>query len=122
VFVAQQDDIQGCIGSILTGAGYHLDIVLGVPEYLTALAAAVSSPLLVTLPMPIARRYVSFFNLETQKAPVDVELPPVSLIWAKRSNSDAAAMWLRDQIVAICHSKQNHPSDVTPSHALSLAM
>lgn len=106
VFVSQQDDIQGCIGSMLTDAGHRLNIVLGVPEYLTALAAAVSSPLVVTLPLPIARRYASFFNLRTQKAPVKLNLPPVSLIWAKRSSSDPASTWLRDQIIAAC-AKRN---------------
>lgn len=106
VFVSQHDDIQGCIGSMLTNAGHRLNIVLGVPEYLTALAAAVSAPLLVTLPMQIAQRYASFFKLKTQRAPVELKLPPISLIWAKRSISDLATTWLRDEIMAAC-TKRN---------------
>lgn len=102
VFVSQQDDIQGCIGSMLNGQGHRLNIVLGVPEYLTALAAAVTAPLLVTLPMQIAGRYASFFKLTTQRAPIELDLPPISLIWAKRSTSDLATNWLREEIKEVC--------------------
>lgn len=105
VFVSQQDDLEGCIGSLLTQAGYKLDIVLGVPEYLTALAAAVTSPLLVTLPLQIARRYAGFFKLKTQLAPVALDLPPIVLTWARRAHSDPATVWLRNEIIAACASK-----------------
>jgi len=118
VFVSQQDDIQGCIGSMLTNAGHQLNIVLGVPEYLTALAAAVTAPLLVTLPMPIARRYASFFKLKTQHAPVDLNLPPISLIWAKRSVSDAATTWLRNEIITACAARNDRLISFPKSRAL----
>lgn len=105
VFVSQQDDLQGCIGSMLTGQGHQLDIVLGVPEYLTALAAAVTAPLLVTLPMQIARQYASVFGLKTQLAPVELDLPPVSLIWARRVEAEPALTWLRAEIMAVCEAQ-----------------
>lgn len=121
VFVSQQDDLQGCIGSMLTGLGHRLDIVLGVPEYLTALAAAATAPLLVTLPMQIARRYASVFGLHTQRAPVALDLPPVSLIWPKRSQSDPAIHWLREQIIAACGVANTVvPFERPPAFALSM--
>ncbi|MGV6876265.1 LysR family transcriptional regulator [Pseudochelatococcus sp. B33] len=122
IFVSQQDDIQGCIGSMLTDAGHQLNIVLGVPEYLTALAAAVSSPLLVTVPLPIARRYASFFNLKTQLAPVELHLPPISLIWAKRSSSDAATTWLRDEIIAACAKTNDNRSASSKPYPLEMSI
>ncbi len=107
VFVSEAGDLEGCIGSMLSNVGHRLNIVLGVPEYLTALAAAMTAPLLVTLPMQIARRYASIFKLKTQLAPIDLDLPPVSLIWAKRAASDKATTWLREEIIAACASRND---------------
>lgn len=99
VFVSQDDDLNGCIGSMLTNAGHQLNIVMGVPEYLTALAAASAAPLVVTLPLQIAQRYAATFGLSTRRVPIDLALPPIHLIWSTRSASDPAVEWLRGQVV-----------------------
>jgi len=105
-FVSQQDDLQGCIGSILASAGYRLDIVMSVPEYLTALAAAVNAPLVVTLPYQIADRYGAVFGLSVAPLPVELPLPPVSMIWSERSENEVGAEWLRTQIARYCGSSR----------------
>ncbi|WP_398480419.1 LysR family transcriptional regulator [Tardiphaga sp.] len=101
VFVSQDDDIQGCIGSMLTGAGHRLDIVMGVPDYLTALATAAKAPLVVTMPMQIAERYASVFGLVCQTAPVKLALPAISLIWSTKTDNEPSAAWLREQIIEV---------------------
>jgi LysR family transcriptional activator of mexEF-oprN operon len=106
VFVSQQDDLQGCIGSMLTGAGYRLDIVMSVPEYLTALAAAVNAPLVVTLPYQIADRYAAAFDLAVAPLPVELPLPPVSMIWSEIREHEIGIKWLRTQIARQCGSSR----------------
>lgn len=109
VFVSQQDDVQGCIGSMLTGAGHQLDIVLGVPEYLAALAAASSAPLVVTLPYQIADRYAGGFGLTIAPMPIEMPLPPVSMIWCERDENEAAQAWLRAEIARQCRRSSDVP-------------
>lgn len=105
VFVSQQDDLQGCIGSMLTAAGFRLDIVMSVPEYLTALATAASAPLIVTLPHQIASRYASAFGLTIAPVPFELQLPPVSMIWSERNENEVGLDWLRSHLSRLCASR-----------------
>jgi DNA-binding transcriptional LysR family regulator len=110
VFVSQEDDLQGCIGSLLTRDGHTLDIVLAVPEYLAALAAATSAPLVVTLPYPIADRYAGGFGLTIAPMPIEIALPPVSMMWSERDENEAARAWLRTEVLRSCRPSAEHSS------------
>jgi DNA-binding transcriptional LysR family regulator len=100
VVVSQLDGMQGCLGGLLAEAGYKVNVVVSVPDYLTALAAAVTAPLIVTVPRQIAARYAGMFGLAADPAPVDLKLPAVAMIWAARSDREPSVEWLRQQIVA----------------------
>jgi LysR family transcriptional activator of mexEF-oprN operon len=85
---------------MLSAAGHHVNVVVAVPDYLTALAAAVTAPLVVTLPLQIAVRYAGMFGLKVDPAPVALKLPAISMIWSARSDREPSIEWLRQQIVA----------------------
>ncbi len=97
--VSQRDGMQGCLGSQLSAAGYELNAVIAVPDYLTALAAAAAGPLVVTLPDPIARRYAGLFGLTTTPAPVALKLPAVTMTWSTSTEADGSLEWLRQQVL-----------------------
>ncbi|RWP99103.1 LysR family transcriptional regulator [Mesorhizobium sp.] len=99
--VSLRDGLHGCMGRMLSEAGYELNAVMAAPEYLSALAAASAAPLVVTLPRQIAERYAGRFGLTVARAPVDVELPPVSMVWSTKTDREPAAIWLREQIISI---------------------
>lgn len=97
--VSQRDGMQGCLGSQLSAAGYEVNAVVAVPDYLTALAAVAAGPLILTLPHPIASRYASMFGLTISPAPVVLELPSVSMTWSTSTEGDPSLEWLRQQVL-----------------------
>ncbi|WP_181905297.1 LysR family transcriptional regulator [Aestuariispira insulae] len=101
VFIALQDDIRGCVGTLIREAGFDLDIVVGVPDYMAALEIAAVSPMIATMPDLIASRYASRFGLAVHPAPVPIDLPSVSMVWSARGESDPAIQWLRAEITDI---------------------
>jgi DNA-binding transcriptional LysR family regulator len=97
--VSQRDGVQGCLGSQLAAAGYEVNAVVAVPDYLTALAAVAAGPLVLTLPSPIARRYAAMFGLAIGPAPVVLDLPSVTMTWSTSTEGDPSLEWLRQQVL-----------------------
>lgn len=107
--VSQRDGVQGCLGSQLAAAGYEVNVVVAVPDYLTALAAVAAGPLVITLPSPIAKRYAGMFGLAVSPAPVVLELPSISMTWSTSSDGEPSLEWLRQQVLEIVkqHDRAN---------------
>jgi DNA-binding transcriptional LysR family regulator len=97
--VSQQNSMQGCLGSLLSDAGYEVNAVVAVPDYLTAFSAAAAAPLVVTAPRQIAARYAGLFDLAVSPAPVNVKPPSISMIWSARSDHEPSIVWLRQRIM-----------------------
>jgi len=106
-FPGQMDGLQGCLGSFLRESGILVDAAVAVPGYMSLLATVAKSPLLATLPANIADRYAGMFGLATCAAPLDVLLPAISMMWSARRSTDAANVWLRNQIVAVARFYEN---------------
>jgi LysR family transcriptional activator of mexEF-oprN operon len=78
----------------------QLNAALIVPDYMTALATAAASPLLVCVPRHVADRYAGTFGLSVCAAPTQVSLRPVSMLWSARNDGECGAKWLRLQVMA----------------------
>jgi LysR family transcriptional activator of mexEF-oprN operon len=100
VTVFPASGLDGCYSQTLRSSGCELNTVIAVPDYITALATAAASPLVVSLPRHVADRFAASFGLTVCAAPVDVALQPISMMWAVRNDKEPAAKWLRREVMA----------------------
>jgi DNA-binding transcriptional LysR family regulator len=98
VLISRGGDLRGVVDGRLAAMGRGRRIVLGLPAFLPALAAAAASGGLVTLPARLARVFAGGFGLVTAKPPVEIGSFPVSVFWYRRNYADPRTSWMRQQV------------------------
>lgn len=98
VLVAPGGDLRGVVDAHLDTVGRSRRVVLGLPGFLPALAAAAASGALVTLPRQVARAFCPTFGLVTAEPPLRIRPFPVSMFWHRRNDADPRTRWLRTQL------------------------
>jgi DNA-binding transcriptional LysR family regulator len=81
--------------------GVERRIGLTVPSYLQALHAAAASDLVAFVPRRLAEALAARLSLAIVKPPIDPGSYEEFLFFPQRRDSDAAAQWLRDIVLAI---------------------
>jgi DNA-binding transcriptional LysR family regulator len=104
IIVSPAGDLRGVVDARLEALGRSRRIVLGLPSFLPALAAAAASDTLVTLPSRVAGSFAKGFGLVTAKPPLAIRSFNVSAYWHKRSEHDPRILWLRDELRSLCRS------------------
>lgn len=94
-------NLMGCVENAFNRAGATLNAVFSAQNFLALLSFAQNSPVLVTLPNRIARRYCAMFGLVYCEVPLQLEVFPNSIVWPVNAENDPALEWLRDQIRAV---------------------
>jgi len=102
--------LMGCIENAFNRADATLNAVFSAPNFLALLSFAQHSPVLVTLPSRIARRYCELFGLVLCAVPLKLEVFPNSIVWPVNADNDPALEWLREQIRDVNHRIE--PADV----------
>lgn len=100
VLVSPAGDLRGVVDRRLEEMGRSRRIVLGLPAFLPALAAAADSGALLTLPSRLARRFAPAFGLVTAAPPIAVRSFPVSVFRHRRNERDPRTGWMMHQLVA----------------------
>lgn len=95
ILISPAGDLRGVVDDRLEDIGHRRSIVLGLPSFLTALAAAAVTGALVTLPARVANAFASGFGLVTANPPIEVRSFPVSVFWHRRNDADPRIEWLR---------------------------
>jgi DNA-binding transcriptional LysR family regulator len=98
VLISPAGDLRGVVDDQLEAMGRSRRVVLGLPAFLPALAAAAGSAALVTLPARVARAFAAGFGLVTAEPPLSVRRFPVSVFWHRRNATDPGTIWIRQQI------------------------
>jgi DNA-binding transcriptional LysR family regulator len=106
IIVSPAGDLRGIVDERLEALGRSRRIVLGLPSFLPALAAAAASDALVTMPSRIAATFAKGFGLVTAKPPLEIRRYGVSVYWHKRNENDPQLVWLREQLQVLCRSAQ----------------
>lgn len=101
VLVTLTNTLQGCLDEALDRANARLNVVMAVSEFLTVLATAARAPVIATVPGRMARRYGPLFGLSLSPIPLDLHMPPVSMVWSAQADRDPGVAWLRDRIAPI---------------------
>lgn len=98
VLVSPAGDLRGVVDDQLEAMERSRRVVLGLPAFLPALAAAAGAYALVTLPGRVARAFAPGFGLATAEPPLPVRRFPVSAFWHRRNDADPRTVWLRRQL------------------------
>ncbi|WP_337924763.1 LysR substrate-binding domain-containing protein [Szabonella alba] len=101
VLISPAGGLRGVVDDRLAAMGRSRTITLGLPAFLPALAAVVSSGALLTLPARLAQGLASGFGLVTATPPLEVFRFPVSVFWHRRNSADPRTIWLRDELVQV---------------------
>jgi hypothetical protein len=72
---------------------------VAVPDFAAAVFIAATSPLLATLPSPVAHAASSLVPLEVGKVPLRIRGSSISMIWPRRLERDPAHVWLRRAVL-----------------------
>lgn len=105
ILVSPGGDLRGVVDTALEAVKRSRRIVLGLPAFLPALAAAASSGALVTLPSRVAQAFAPGFGLVVAKPPIEVRRFPVSVVWHRRNDHDPRTAWLRGELAACCGAR-----------------
>jgi DNA-binding transcriptional LysR family regulator len=100
ILVAPGGDLRGIVDDRLAALGRTRRVVLGLPAFLPALAAAARSGALVTLPARVARAVAPGFGLALTEPPLAIRPVPVSVLWHRRNDRDPRTLWLRALLAA----------------------
>lgn len=104
ILVSPGGDMRGIVDATLEAQGRSRRVVLALPAFLPALAAAASSPALVTLPSRLAAAFAPGFGLSTATPPIAIRDYPVSVFWHRRDDAAPRTAWLRRQLAACADS------------------
>lgn len=98
ILTSPSAQLHGVVDLHLEKIGRERRVVLALPAFLPALAAAATSNALVTLPARVAHTFADHFGLTTQKPPLDLPSFPVSVVWHRRNDTDPQTQWIKSQI------------------------
>ena len=98
VVMTLDDNLRGCLDAALTATGEALNVVAASAQFLSVLAITAASPVIATLPSGVAELHADQFGLCRSDPPMDLVLPPMSLLWSARLDHDPGAAWLRDRV------------------------
>lgn len=99
VAMTLDDNLRGCLDAALMASGETLRVVAGSAQFLSVLSIIASAPAMATLPSGVARLHADRFGLAVAPPPIDLRLPPISLLWSARLNADPGADWLRQRMI-----------------------
>lgn len=102
ILVSTVGDLRGVVDETLETAGHTRRVVLALPGFLPALAAAAATGALVTLPSRIARGFAPGLGLVTAAPPLAIRDFPVMAVWHRRNDRDPRGLWLRDRLRSLC--------------------
>lgn len=98
ILASPSAQLHGVVDLHLDRMGRHRRVVLGLPAFLPALAAAAASNALVTLPARVAQAFAGSFGLVTCQPPLDIPSFPVFVVWHRRNDADPQTQWVKSQI------------------------
>lgn len=100
ILVSPGGDLTGIVDLELQRQGLSRRVILGLPAFLPALAAAAGTGALVTLPARIATAFAPRVGLTTAPPPLALRSFQVSAHWHRRNDGDPRLSWLVAQAKA----------------------
>ena len=98
-FISTQNNPLGYLAELLARRRLRPRVVLSSPHFITLAAAALATPIVVTMATRIARQCGPMLGLATSPLPFVLAPLPIDMIWHARSNGDLKHEWLREQVM-----------------------
>ncbi|WP_019956425.1 LysR family transcriptional regulator [Yoonia vestfoldensis] len=95
ILVSPAGDLRGIVDEKLETMDRSRRVILALPSFMPALAAAETTGALVTLPCRIAHRFAARFGLSVAAPPLAVRSFPVSVFWHRRNDRQPRTVWLK---------------------------
>jgi DNA-binding transcriptional LysR family regulator len=99
IVVSLDGDLEGVVDEALRAIGKRRNVVAAVPYFLSALAAAAESDVVVTLPSRIAAAYAPRFGLCEFAPPLELGSFPVSAVVSATRAQGRLERWLVDSVL-----------------------
>ena len=107
VSASRRDFAHGPVDTALQAQGLKRHVAVIVPGFQAALAMAMSSDLIATVPAPIAAWAIESERLRVFPLPVATPEVRVAMSWHPRHDADPVHVWLRAQVRATTDSAQS---------------
>lgn len=105
LLVSPEGDRVGLVDHRLAAVGLERRVVLSLPQFLVAPFVIAETDLIATLAARVARRFVGTgIGIAVHEPPVVLPDWPLALMWHRRTDTHAAAVWLRDLIAEVAAS------------------
>jgi len=101
VLVSLAGDLSGIVDTTLARQGRSRRVVMAMPLFLPAMAAAAQADLLCTLPQRLAQHHAADFGLSRFEPPLAIRPFTLSAVHHRRAERDAGLVWLREELLAI---------------------
>jgi DNA-binding transcriptional LysR family regulator len=98
VLVSPGGMLSGVVDTALAVDARSRRVAVAVPYFLAALATVARSDLIATVPRRIALLHGPNFGLGSAEPPIAIRRFPVWMTWSRRTSTDPAIMWLREQL------------------------
>ncbi len=102
IIMSVHGDDAGPLDDLLKTSGERRDVVVATPNFLAIPFLLRDKRLLAALPSRMARAFCNKLGLSTSPLPFAAPAFDVTMIWNARTADEPGAMWLRDQILAVC--------------------
>jgi LysR family transcriptional regulator, mexEF-oprN operon transcriptional activator len=97
-FASEDESLHRYVASVLALGDEAPEVTLATHNFISALAAAQTSPVIATVCSLLAARFAPALGLAISEVPLALDLPPVSMVWARHADKDPANTWLREQV------------------------
>lgn len=101
VLISPGGDLRGVVDEALEDSGRSRRVILGLPTFISAMAAASACDAIVTMPAQLAVQFGPMFGLVTAEPPIQIRSFPVSVFWHRRNENNPETKWFRDALMEI---------------------
>lgn len=93
----------GNVDAALAAIGRERHVTLSAPHFFTIVKAVAESRIIATIPERLARLVAPMFGISIYRPPVDLAPISLGMVWHRRSDSDPAQIWFRQQVLEAAH-------------------
>jgi len=96
-----QGNIRSMGDDALDEIGRQRDVVATLPAFSGVCRTVRNSDLIALVPCQYAQNLGGLLNIQAYKAPIDVVVPKISLIWQRRLDNAPSQVWFRELVSSI---------------------
>ena len=101
ILVSVDGGLEGMVDAALARLGRQRRVVAAMPNFLPALAAVATAPVVVTMPSRVVEGYGVRFGLRAFAPPLELRRFTLTAAWHRRQEGDPGLRWFVQQVAAL---------------------